>query len=82
LLRWWGLPSEICSGLRYDIDENDITQAHERPQQKIVGHMWVEHHGVVINDRLDVRTFHMLDISAELDPRKPLMADEKLFSQQ
>lgn len=67
LMRWSGLPSDLCTGVRFEQMPDD-----EPVSRHILGHMWLEHHGAVINDRLDIRSLHALDFSDDLDPLKLL----------
>jgi hypothetical protein len=54
LMRWGGLPAQVCIGVR--LGDN------------LASHSWVEHHGQVINDRPEISKLYPVQFSDELDP--------------
>jgi hypothetical protein len=54
LMRWGGLPSRVCIGVKLDGGNTS--------------HSWVEHHGQVINDAPEIGELYPIQFSDTLDP--------------
>jgi hypothetical protein len=54
LMRWGGLPSQVCIGVKLDGGNSS--------------HSWVEHHGHVINDAPEIGQLYPIQFSDTLDP--------------